>query len=95
MSFRTHPDYQRLVNLARASHAAGRSVAGISADDILLARLYSYAWRGHIIGTFHATLAAIERCAAGLPAGDVERARQPLADLAAVSLDPVADDFAP
>ena len=65
MSFRTHPNYQRLVDRARSSHAASRSIAGISDDDVLLARLYCYAWRGHVIGTFHATQLAIDEHAAG------------------------------
>ncbi len=93
MSFRTHPNYQRLVELARSSHAAGRNVAGISDDDILLARLYSYAWRGHVIGTFHATQLAIDAQAPALDANAILRAKALLADLAAVSLDPIADDF--
>lgn len=93
MSFRTHPNYQRLVDLARKSHAASRSTAGISDDDILLARLYSYAWRGHVIGTFHATQLAIDAQGAALSADAVARAKAPLADLAAISLDPIADDF--
>ena len=95
MSFRTHPNYQRLADLARSSHAAGRSVAGISDDDILLARLFCYAWRGHVIGTFHATQLAIDAQAAALTVNAAARAKAPLADLAAVSLDPIADDFAP
>jgi mannose-6-phosphate isomerase-like protein (cupin superfamily) len=93
VSFRTHPTYQRLVDLARSSHAASRSIQGISDDDILLARLYCYAWRGHIIGTFHATQLAIDARASALPADAVARAKAPLADLSAVSLDPIADDF--
>jgi len=93
VSFRTHPNYQRLADLARSSHAASRSVQGISDDDVLLARLYSYAWRGHVIGAFHATQLAIDARASALPADAVLRAKAPLADLAAVSLDPIADDF--
>jgi mannose-6-phosphate isomerase-like protein (cupin superfamily) len=93
VSFRTHPNYQRLVERARSSHAANRSVQGIDEDDVLLARLYSYAWRGHVIGTFHATQLAIDAHASALPAEAVARAKAPLADLAAVSLDPIADDF--
>ncbi len=93
MSFRTHPNYQRLIERARSSHAAGRSTAGISDDDILLARLYCYAWRGHVIGTFHATQLAIDARAAAIPADAAARAKALLADLASVSLDPIADDF--
>ncbi|HEY1785338.1 MAG TPA: cupin domain-containing protein [Pirellulales bacterium] len=93
MSFRTHPNYQRLVDLSRSSHAASRSVQGIGDDEVLLARLYSYAWRGHVIGTFHATQLAIDARASALPAEAVVRAKEPLADLTAVSLDPIAADF--
>jgi mannose-6-phosphate isomerase-like protein (cupin superfamily) len=93
VSFRTHPNYQRLVERARSSHAAGRSTAGISDDDVLLARLYCYAWRGHVIGTFHATQLVIDSQAPALDADAALRAKALLADLAAVSLDPIADDF--
>ena len=48
-----------------------------------------------MIGTFHATQLAIDARAAALPADAAARAKAPLADLAAVSLDPIADDFAP
>ena len=93
VSFRTHPNYQRLVERARSSHAAGRSIQGIGDDDVLLARLYSYAWRGHVIGTFHATQLAIDAQRPALPEDAVSRAKEPLADLAALSLDPIAHDF--
>lgn len=46
-----------------------------------------------MIGTFHATQLAIDARASALPAEAVVRAKEPLADLAAVSLDPIAGDF--
>ena len=51
--------YERLVEKARASHEQGRATADITQDDIGLARLYSYAYRTHTIGAFHATRTCI------------------------------------
>ena len=55
-----HPAYDQLVAKARASHLANRNPAGITDDDIRTARLYGYAFRLHVIGTFHATRVALD-----------------------------------
>jgi mannose-6-phosphate isomerase-like protein (cupin superfamily) len=98
VNFRAHPNYERLVEKARASHAASRNVAGITPDDVAVARLYSHAYRGQVIGTFHATQAAL-RAATAEWKGDATRrtaalqATELLGDLAAQALDPIAADF--
>ena len=52
---RMHENYERLADLTCASHLRGRAPAGIAERDIALARLYSHAFRGQVIGAFHAT----------------------------------------
>lgn len=90
-----HQNYERLTDLARQSHAHGRTSLGINGLDISLARLYSYAFRGQAIGTFHAT-----RCALGaihtadrFVAAQLTRANESLADLADRSMDAVGSDI--
>ena len=95
MSIETHPNYARLVEIARRSHEQGRTPEGIAPEDIALARLYSYAFRRHTIGAFHATRPAvneIEMCNA-LTEAYRERAVELLTDLADRAMDPVGDDF--
>ena len=60
MNLQTHPNYEGLIEQATRSHANGRSTEGITPEDIDLARLYSYAFRSHTIGAFHATRLALE-----------------------------------
>ena len=50
-----HQNYSRLVALAAESHSRGRDPFLATERDIALARLYSYAFRRHVIGAFHAT----------------------------------------
>jgi hypothetical protein len=82
-----HAHYKAVRNAAEQSHRDGRKLDAISDDTILLARLYAYGFRGHIIGAFHATAAALEKAHA-LP--DVIRT---LHELGAMSLEPVPTDF--
>ena len=60
---RSHPNYVRLVALAAESHARGRDPSAATSRDVALSRLYSHAFRRHVIGAFHATrrdLAGVE-----------------------------------
>jgi hypothetical protein len=60
MSLQVSESYAQLIDKARWSHAHGRNVFHISQTDIDAARLFSYGYRSHAIGTFHATRIAIE-----------------------------------
>jgi hypothetical protein len=86
-----HPAYKALVDKATASHGRHRNPEGISADDVHRARLYSYAFRLHTIGAFHATRLAL----AGLPAAGAWRTRamESLEDLANLGMEAVPADF--
>jgi mannose-6-phosphate isomerase-like protein (cupin superfamily) len=91
---RTHANYDRLVALAAESHARGRDPFAATPRDIALARLYSHAFRRHVIGAFHATrreLAAVVD--AGPATAEIARATESLADLADRSMDPVEHDI--
>jgi mannose-6-phosphate isomerase-like protein (cupin superfamily) len=89
-----HPNYERLADMACASHARGRAPSGIDARDVTLARLYSHAFRGQVIGAFHAAREAL----AGVNTTDrlalahLARASELLTDLANRSMDLVGDD---
>src|SRR5262245_22708600 len=91
---RMHPNYERLADLACASHARGRAPAGIDANDITLARLYSYAFRAQVIGAFHAAREALTgiQTTDPLAAAHLSRASELLTDLANRSMDSVGDD---
>jgi hypothetical protein len=89
-----HPNYQRLSELAARCHQSGRAAHGITAEDIALARLYSYAFRGHVIGAFPATRVALE---AQRPVNDHaaihrRRALDLLEALADRAMDPIMPD---
>ena len=76
------------------SHEQGRSVAGITAADVALARLYCHAFRGHVIGTFHATRIALEENAPRPPADPWRQlAVESLTRLANQALDPMPRNF--
>ena len=60
MNLPMHSGYEQLVAKAHQSHEQGRSSLDITGEDIDLARLYSYAFRMHTIGAFHATRLALE-----------------------------------
>ena len=95
MNFPLHTGYSRLVDVAVESHKGGRRTDGIHQKDIDLARLYSYGFRIHTIGTFHATRLAIESFKADDTAAQTQllRAREQLLDLINQGLEPVPDDF--
>ena len=75
MTMQVHPNYARLVDLARESHEKGRTPAEITSEDVALARLYSYAFRGHTIGAFHATRLAIDEIEMCDPLTEAHRKR--------------------
>lgn len=91
---RMHAHYERLVDLTCGSHVRGRTPSGISKRDIELARLYSHAFRQHVIGAFHATRRALEDIhpADPLAVECLLRANELLADLANRSMDVVGRD---
>ncbi|RPI79241.1 MAG: cupin domain-containing protein [Planctomycetaceae bacterium] len=91
---RTHENYARLSQLADESHARGRAPQGIQDRDIALARLYSHAFRGHVIGAFHATRLALSQVEHGDPLVSVHllRASETLTALANRSMDDVGTD---
>ena len=95
MLLETHPNYCGLVDCARHSHEKGRSTEGIASEYIALARLYSYAFRRHTIGAFHATQVALRDVWTGDPLAKAYRegASALLADLANRAMDPVGEDF--
>jgi len=86
-----HANYTAVWKAAEQSHENGRKLDGITDEIVLLARLYSYGLRGHIIGFFHATALALEKCDKN-PAY-VTHAVNTMRSLAALSLDPIAPDF--
>ncbi|MCZ6680029.1 MAG: hypothetical protein O7E52_22590 [Candidatus Poribacteria bacterium] len=95
MTIEVHANYERLREIARRSHEQGRTPVGITPEDVALARLYSYAFRLHAIGAFHATRLAIHQipmCNA-LTEAYRERAVELLTDLANRTMDPVGTDF--
>ena len=98
-SMKMHQNYSRLVSLAAESHSRGRDPFLANERDIALARLYSYAFRRHVIGAFHATrqeLGNIElsdaRADDRLAALQVARVQDSLADLANRSMDAIEND---
>ena len=95
MNLPMHADYQRLADKAATSHEQGRRSDLLSAEDIQLARLYSYAFRTHSIGAFHATRQALEDQSPRDPVARVhlQRAVETLVDLANQGTEPPANDF--
>ena len=91
---RMHPNYERLADMTCDSHLRGRAPSGIQASDIALARLYSHAFRGQVIGAFHATRSAVReiRATDRLAAAHLLRAEESLANLANRSMDTVGQD---
>ena len=90
-----HPNYAALIEKAAWCHEKGRTSEGVEADDVARARLYSYAFRLHTIGAFHATRLAISSRppASALSTAHRTRAIETLEDLAGQGMDPVPDDF--
>jgi mannose-6-phosphate isomerase-like protein (cupin superfamily) len=92
---RMHVNYERLADLTCASHARGRAPSGIADRDIALARLYSHAFRGQVIGAFHATRVALQKITSSdhLATAHLQRADELLATLANRSMDTVGRDM--
>jgi hypothetical protein len=90
-----HAAYRLLVDKNQASHEQGRRSDLLDDADVAAARLYSYAYRTHTIGAFHATRRALEqRQASGAPAAaQIQRACEQLIDLANLGMEPVPEDF--
>jgi len=95
MKLRMHPAYEQLIDKACWSYEKGRNPEGIRAEDIILARLYSYAYRLHTIGVFHATRLALEERPVADTLADAYRHRaiEVLEDLANQAMEPVSQDF--
>ena len=89
------PTYRRLAETALESHRQGRRADILSADEIAYARLYSYGFRAHIIGSFHAVGEALgsHRSSDPIARAHIQRAAEQLEDLAHRGMDPVPDDF--
>jgi hypothetical protein len=89
-----HPNYERLADVACDSHERGRAPSGIDSRDIELARLYSHAFRGHVIGAFHAAREALTKVQTNDPLAlaHLARASELLTDLANRSMDLVGND---
>ena len=90
-----HDHYRRVIEKAQQSHQQNRNPSEITAEDTTLARLYSYGYRLHVIGAFHATRVALAECPHTTPLGQAQRRRavETLEDLASQSMEPVPDDF--
>jgi len=94
--FTMHDRYAALAAAADVAHASGRSPLDVSAEQVALGRLYSYAFRGHTIGAFHATRVALEALppAPGRGVEQVyrERAAELLGDLADMAMGLIGAD---
>ena len=95
MNLRMHDHYRRVIEKAHQSHQQNRNPSEIPAEDTPLARLYSYGYRLHVIGAFHATRVALAECPATTQLGQAHRGRavETLEDLASQSMEPVPADF--
>lgn len=95
MTLQTHPEYNALVRKLERSHQQNRSPEGITPEDIARSRLYSYAFRLHTIGVFHATRIALQDHPPQGPTSAAHRTRaiEVLEDLANQTMETVPDDF--
>ena len=95
MTLQTHSEYDALVQKAEHSHQQNRSPEGITPKDVARSRLYSYAFRLHTIGAFHATRIALQDHPPQGPAGEAHRTRasEALEDLANQTMEIITDDF--
>jgi mannose-6-phosphate isomerase-like protein (cupin superfamily) len=89
-----HANYERLSQISHDSHLRGRTASGIRREDISLARLYTYAFRLHVIGAFHATKVALEKLPgqSAIVQLQIQRAMEALTDLANRGMDAVEVD---
>ena len=69
MNLRMHDHYRRVIEKAHQSHQQNRNPSEITAEDTTLARLYSYGYRLHVIGAFHATRVALAKARDGVKTG--------------------------
>lgn len=90
-----HNAYERIAAKAQASHKHGRGAEDITDEDVILARLYSYAFRVHTIGAYHATREALQSCERNGSSGDphLQRAIETLEDLANMGMESIPEDF--
>ena len=89
-----HANYRAVVAAAEQSFRNNRSVEAITPEIILLARLYSYGFRGQVIGAFHATAQALEKRQAERKISlDLENAYAGLRAMANISLEFVPADY--
>jgi mannose-6-phosphate isomerase-like protein (cupin superfamily) len=89
-----HGNYQGVRNAAIESHQNQRKIEGISNEIILLARLYTYGFRGQAIGTFHATAKTLEKIEKSDANGEeLQRAEEDLRALGALSVELVPTDY--
>lgn len=90
-----HENYRRVVEKAQQSHEQNRSTVGIEPADVVAARLYSYAFRAHVIGAFHATRVALDALPPADPLATAyrQRASETLQDMASQSMEPIANNF--
>ncbi|MFN0196936.1 MAG: hypothetical protein ACKVT0_09325 [Planctomycetaceae bacterium] len=95
MQLRTHENYQRVIDKAARCHQQNRNPSQIDPIEITLARLYSYAFRLHIIGVFHATRIALASIPPMTRMAGVLRQRtvETLEDLTSQSMEPIPVDF--
>ncbi len=95
MNLPMHSGYEQLVAKARQSHEQGRNSLDITGEDIALARLYSYAFRMHTIGAFHATRLALEALEIGdaLTKAHLSRVTEGLEDMANQGMEEVPSGF--
>ena len=87
--------YKGLSDLAESSLRQGRRADLFTFDDVSRARLYSYAFRAHTIGSFFAVGKTLRSymSADALTAAHLQRATEQLDDLANKGMDSVPDDF--
>lgn len=92
---RAHATYVALAEKVAACHERGRDPSGLTESDISVARLYSYGFRLHTIGAYHATrVALLARPPSNvLAVSHRTRAAELLEDLANQAMEPVPDDF--
>jgi len=89
-----HDSYRRLIEQACERHRQGRSPLGVNEADITLARLYSHAYRIHVIGAFHATRVALAELSSinSVVMAYLSEAMHTLHSLANLSMDPIMPD---
>ena len=95
MRLKVSDAYRQLLEKADWSHAHGRNIAHINADDTALARLYAYGYRSQTIGAFQACQEALKSLlqAEASLSEDLSPALQRLKELIDLAILPVPADF--